>query len=142
MMADTETSTATWPWMKDGTVAATTTTTPAPPAHAMDDRPALVDVIAAHRTKIDQVGAALATDPLYQPNKHDDLWILRFLLSQKNVQAAIKAALSTLQFRAQHKLDETDIRYSPPSPNVRCESFRKFYDYCQADTFQILHCWH
>jgi CRAL/TRIO domain len=122
--------------MKDGTV--TPTTTPAPSAHAMDDRPALVDVIAAHRTKIDQVAAALATDPLFRPSKHDDLWIVRFLLSHKNVKSATKAAQSTLQFRAQHKLDETDIRYSPPNPNVQCESLRKFYDYCKADTFQIV----
>jgi CRAL/TRIO domain len=138
MVAMDTSTTATWPWMKDGTV--TATTTPAnPPAHAMDDRPAVVDVIAAHRARIDQVAAALATDPLYQPNKHDDLWIVRFLLSHKNVKPAIKAAQSTLQFRAQYKLDETDIRYSPPSPNVQhCESLQKFYDYCKPDTFQIV----
>jgi hypothetical protein len=119
-----DTSTITWPWMKDGKV--TPRTTPAPSVHAMDDRPALVDVIAAHRTKIDQVAADLATDPLFRPSKHDDLWIVRFLLSHKNVKSATKAAHSTLQFRAQHKLDETDIRYSPPNPMYTASRFESF----------------
>jgi hypothetical protein len=83
------------------------------------------------------VAAALlaASDSLlYQPSKHDDLWVVRFLLSHKrSVKASIKAPQHTLQFRAQHKLDDTDIRYSPSGPNVPCESFRKYYDYCHPD---------
>jgi CRAL/TRIO domain len=124
--------------MKDCAVA-TMPAAAAPPVHDRDNRPALVDVIATLRTKIDRVAAALAaTDPLYQPNKHDDVWIARFLLSHKKVKAATKAALYTLLFRAQHKLDETDIRFLPVGPNVPCESFQKFYDYCNADTFQVV----
>jgi hypothetical protein len=122
-----------WPWMKDCTVA----TTPALPAHDRDDRPALVDEIAASHTKTGQVAAALASDPLYQPNKHDDLWIERFLLSHKrNVTAAIKAAPYTLQFCTKHKLDEVDICYSPIGLN--CEPFQKFHDYCSGDTFVVM----
>jgi hypothetical protein len=124
-----------WPWMKDCTVA----TTPALPAHDRDDRPALVDEIAASHTKAGQVAAALASDPLYQPNKHDDLWIEHFLLSHKrNVTAAIKAAPYTLQFRTKHKLDKVDICYSPIGPN--CEPFQKFHDYCSGDTFVVMCC--
>jgi hypothetical protein len=62
----------------------------------------------------------LASDPLYEPNKHDDLWIVRFLLSHKQkVKAVTKAAQYTLQFRAKHQLDEVDIRYSPIGPNCK-----------------------
>jgi hypothetical protein len=85
------------------------------------------------------VAAALASDPLYQPNKHDDLWIERFLLSHKrNVTEGIKAAPYTLQFRTKHKLDEVDICYSPIGPN--CELFQKFHDYCSGDTFVVMCC--
>jgi hypothetical protein len=134
---DTNTTSTLWPWMKDCTV---DIATPAPPpVYARDDRPALVDVIATLRTKIDRVAAELMTSSsLYQPSKHDDLWIARFLLSHKKVPAATKAAQHTLMFRARHQLDDTDIRYMPVGPNVPCESFQKFYDYCNADTFQVV----
>jgi CRAL/TRIO domain len=126
----------TWPWMKE--VAVPLATTPAPPAHDTDDRPSVVDLIVEYRAVIDQVATELASDPLYSAQKHDDLWILRFLLShKKNLKASVKAAKHTLAFRAQHKLDEKDIRYFPVGPDVPEPAFQRYLKYCSNDAFQF-----
>jgi CRAL/TRIO domain len=126
-----------WPWLKDVTVA--WATTPAPPAHDTDDRASVVDLMAEHRTLMDQMAAELASDPLYNAKKHDDLWILRFLLShKKNLKASVKAAKHTLAFRAEHKLDEKDIRYFPIGPDAPDAALQRYLKYCENDTFQFL----
>jgi CRAL/TRIO domain len=126
-----------WPWMKD--CAVPINETPIPPVTALDDRPALVDLFTEHRTLIDQVMAELQTSPLYDATKHDDLWILRFLLSHKlKVKSAAKAALYTLSFRDEHKLDEKDIRFAPPGRGVPIEGYQRYLKYCTDDVFQIV----
>lgn len=100
-----------WPWMKgiDTPVAM-----PVPPVSSDDDRPSVQELLDQHRDKIDKIAAGLTDHPLYQPSKHDDVWILRFWLSHQKSKKAIDAAKATLEFRSNHKLDETDIRANAP----------------------------
>jgi len=112
-----------WPWMKD---AKSRLDNPIELVDDTDKRPAVRDLIDKNQATIDQVkDQLLADDPLYTPSKHDDLWILRFLMShcglQKDglslmankkhgVENAVKAAKSTLAFRHDHHLDDHDLR--------------------------------
>lgn len=100
-----------WPWMKGVEVALAD---PCPPVCAEDDRPAVKDLIVEYRAKIDKITEAVGEHPLYHPNKHDDLWVLRFWMSHKISKAAIDAAKYTLDFRKEHGLDEKDIRETAP----------------------------
>ncbi|CAB9498712.1 expressed unknown protein [Seminavis robusta] len=100
-----------WPWMKGVEVAIAD---PVEPVCTEDDRPAVKALILKHSEKIDKIKTALEDDPLYNPKKHDDLWILRFWLSHKKSKAAIEAAKHTLEFRKKYHLDELDIRKMPP----------------------------
>jgi hypothetical protein len=85
-----------------------------------DVRPSVLDLIEKNRKTIDAVKQALEKDPLYTAEKHDDLWIFRFVLShKKKVKEAVKAATSTLKYRKEHKLDVSwmfDNTQHPPAP--------------------------
>ena len=96
-----------WAWMKgiDEAVA-----DPIEPVTSYDERQSVKALIEEHREKIDKIQAAIADDPLFDPNKHDDLWILRFWLSHKKSKQAIAAAKTTLLFRQKYNLDDKDIR--------------------------------
>lgn len=126
-----------WPWLEG--IAVALTDPPIPPVNDKDDRPAVKDLIQKHRTNIDAVAKALLSDePLFDPkNKHDDLWILRFLLSNKNkVKPALKAAKSTLAFRQEYKLDETDIRATPPNTaEVNNGAHNRYMKYIDDECF-------
>lgn len=100
-----------WPWMTGIDVAIAD---PADPVCPEDERPSVKDLITEHREKIDKMKAEIEKDPLYEEGKHDDLWIMRFFLSHKKTKTAIKAALYTLNYRKEHKLDEKDIRDDKP----------------------------
>jgi hypothetical protein len=110
---------------------------PVPVDSDYDDRPSIKELIREHRCSIDEVKAELLNEPEFDyENKHDDLWILRFVLShRKRTQGAVKAAKHTLAFRQEHKLDERDIRFSPPGPESDCEAMRRYTAYCDDDTF-------
>lgn len=111
-----------WPWMKgtkfDGPNAFLDP--PIDPVNEFDDRPSVADLIAEHRSYIDRVREQLQDEnPLFSNEKHDELWILRFLMSHKNnVKAASKAAIHTLDFRNEHKLDEKDLRRFVVGPEL------------------------
>jgi CRAL/TRIO domain len=122
-----------WPWMKGVDVAIAD---PAPVDPNQDDRPSIPELILAHRHSIDEVKAELLQEPEFDyENKHDDLWILRFVLSHKKPKKAVKAAKHTLAFRKEHKLDERDIRYAPPDAKLDFEPMQRYYVYCDDDTF-------
>jgi hypothetical protein len=112
------------------------------PMHDGDHRLHVHELISQHRLAIDQLAEALRTgdDPLYQPSKHDDLWILRFVLShQGKHSAALKAIRHTLAYRQEHGWDERDIRYSVPgtsSSYVDCPAMLTMKKYNADDTFQ------
>jgi len=124
-----------WPWMKGVQVAVAD---PIPPVNEHDKRPSVKELIEKHRSVIDQVKQELGQDPLYDDTKHDDLWILRFVLShKKKKKAVIKAAKHTLQFRREHKLDEEDMRPYPPvgGPDHPRKAANIRYAACNGDDF-------
>lgn len=99
---------------------------PIGPVTPEDDRPSVVDLIQKHRSDIDAVRSALQKDdPLFVPCQHDDLWLLRFLLSHKKVIEAVVAAKLALKFRHEHHLDEEDIRFSPDLNKLTDEGWKK-----------------
>jgi CRAL/TRIO domain len=129
-------SSSTWPWLEGRGL---TIAEAIPPVTALDQRRAVIDLITQHRTRIDQVRTELESDPLYNPNKHDDLWILRFLLSHKlRVKQAVKTAKFTLAFRAQHDLDRHDIRYNESYDGFAGESCARYMKYCTEDAVSFL----
>jgi CRAL/TRIO domain len=129
------TEASTWPWMKGRSLAIAE---PIAPICAEDERPAVRHLIANHRTQIDEIAKQLKEkSPLFNVNKHDDLWILRFLLSHKGRhRETLEAALKTLEFRAEQKLDAEDIREYPPGPLGRDECFQRYFScLSKADDF-------
>jgi len=83
-----------------------------------DDRPFVKDLLKKHSKTIKSVQKIIIADEnigkkLYNPEKHDDIWILRYVLTHKSkAKAAAKAALKTIKFRDELKMDEEygDIR--------------------------------
>jgi hypothetical protein len=109
---------------------------PIAPVNDKDDRPSVKELIAQHREHIDEVKTELTDDPLYDPNKHDDLWIVRFLLSHKlRKNLAVKAAKHTLDFRKKYKLDEKDTRHAVPSSKIDIPAMKRYTSHCDDDTF-------
>ena len=90
-----------------------------------DERPLIGDLLKKHASKIQSVRKIIESDPLYKKGNnstlYDDIWILRFLLSHKNsVKSASKAAVKTMHFRNEHKLNELgDIRHKMFSTRTR-----------------------
>lgn len=97
-----------------------------------DRRPPVKEMISEYRDLIDTVQKELSENDLYDQAKHDDLWILRFLLShKKNTERALEAAKSTLIFRQKRSLDSKDIRFTPPQDRDKVqdnEPFHRFMD--------------
>ena len=80
---------------------------------SQDDRPFIKDLLVEHSSGIATVRAALQqTRPsaLYAPSRHDDIWILRFVMSHiTDVDAASRAFIETIKFCRKYKLDDTDL---------------------------------
>ena len=100
-----------WIWMKGVNASIADPIAPVAPE---DQREPVKILIENHREKIDKVAEGLKDDPLYDSDKHDDLWVLRFVLSHKKSKPALKAAKNTLKFRQKYNLDVEDIRYKEP----------------------------
>lgn len=125
-----------WSWMQGVELAIAD---PIPPVTERDKRLSVKQLIAENRDNIDKVKSdLLGKDPLYKPEKHDDLWILRFVLShKKNRKKALKAAKYTLAFRKEHKIDEWgDIRGVPPG--IDCDKSKPTYQYSEEGTVQLV----
>jgi hypothetical protein len=96
------------------------------------------ELVEKHRKSIDAVAKELRDDPTFDSDhKHDDLWVLRFLLSNKNkVKPAAKAAQATLAFRKEFKLDENDIRAFPPcTPIAQDEAHKRLMKHIEEGCF-------
>lgn len=125
---------STWPWLSD--CGLKITDPPIPPIDSYDFRPSVTSLMTEHRNVIEEVRNELFTDPLYNRHKHDDLWILRFVLSHKqNVTSAVRAAKYTLAFRNEHQLDAKDVRYMQPSEN---ESLQRYMKYVHNDAIRFV----
>jgi CRAL/TRIO domain len=139
----TTATTTTWPWLQEeGLLGRTITNPPMEPVNEYDDRPSVTELIEQHASLIEQVRLLLLNDDpsLYEPMKHDDLWILRFLLShKKKVKAAVKAAKYTLAFRKEHNLDATDIRYCTElEVAFSKEPFERYQKYSKEDAVKFV----
>jgi hypothetical protein len=118
-----------WPWMEGVEIAIAS---PIDPVSDDDARPSVLDLISQNRKRIDAIAKKLQKHPLYVPEKHDDLWILRFLLSsKKRVKPALKDATAALEFRKQYNLDERDIRQHPATTDTNHTAIRKFLSCCK-----------
>mmetsp|Transcript_6782 Transcript_6782/g.11249 ORF Transcript_6782/g.11249 Transcript_6782/m.11249 type:complete len:321 (+) Transcript_6782:437-1399(+) len=102
---------------------------PLPPVNEHDTRPAVRDLIDQHADTIESIRQKLQEDPLYNPIKHDDLWILRYVLSHKTVEKATPAAKQYLVYRQELGLDEHDLRDAPPGPECPVEGVRRWYNH-------------
>lgn len=79
---------------------------PLPPVSPADDRPAVCDLLEQHSNDIASVRTIVSVDnQLYNAAYHDDLWLLRFLLSNKTPSKAATAARNTMAYRSKHGLD-------------------------------------
>ena len=89
-----------------------------PPVNAYDNRPPVRPLLDANAVAISRLRTALLDNPLFDPVRHDELWLLRFLLShKKSVTAAAKAARTCLQWRKEHDMDKlaAKMRATPGS---------------------------
>lgn len=129
-----------WSWMKGVSVALVED--PIPPVDSNDERPCVKDILERNRQNIEKVRRELLDHPLYDPDKHDDLWIVRFVLShKKSCKKAAKAAIGTLEFRQRYHLDEKgDIRFHPPFPGDCCPdpAIQRFSKYIGDDTMRFV----
>jgi hypothetical protein len=126
-----------WIWMKGVKEALAD---PIEPVCPEDERESVKALIDKHRDKIDKVKEGIQNDPLYDSIKHDDLWILRFVLSHKfKSKPAIKAAKHTLEFRQKHKLDEKDIRSHPPHKVKEGNIHEYWQKRCNGEAIVITH---
>merc|ERR1711935_839367 len=95
--------------------------TPDAEPESYDERPLVKDLLKKHGKAIASVREKILADEegkaLYEKadnaERYDEIWILRFVLSHKgSVKAATKAALSTIRFREEKKVNELgDIRH-------------------------------
>jgi CRAL/TRIO domain len=124
-----------WVWMSgiDTAVA-----DPIEPVCPEDDRPSVKELIKEHTEKITKIRTGLIDHPLYDSNKHDDLWIMRFYMSHKKIQPAIDAAKYTLELRKEYNLDEIDIRSIPPH-QVRSGKVREYLNCWKDDAIIFTH---
>lgn len=125
--------TSPWPWMKGRPLAVAD---PIDPVCPEDERPAVRDLIDMHRTAIDKIAEKLGESKHFDPTKHDDLWILRYLISHKGKHSsALDAALRTLEYRAENNLDSQDIREFPPGPRAKDEAMQKYFACINEEDF-------
>ena len=131
----TTTAMSTWPWLSE--CGMKIHYPPISPIDQYDDRPCVTSLITEHQSWIQQVRDELQqSEPLFDSHKHDDLWILRFVLSHKrNVPSAVQAAKYTLAFRKEHGLDDKDVRYILPSENA---SLQRYMKHVKDDAIQFV----
>mmetsp|Transcript_10030 Transcript_10030/g.11130 ORF Transcript_10030/g.11130 Transcript_10030/m.11130 type:complete len:307 (-) Transcript_10030:217-1137(-) len=106
-----------------------------------DDRPFISDLLKEYSSEIESVRNIIQDDNLYNKGdnstRYDDIWILRFLLShKKNVEKAAKAAIKTMHYREEMKLNELgDIRHRTGSitgpTSIQFPMVVKYQSFCK-----------
>jgi hypothetical protein len=112
---------------------------PIDPVTPEDTRESVKGLLAKHQEKIQKVLEGLKDDPLYDPTKHDKLWILRFVLSHKKVKQSLAAAKHTLLFRQEHNLDAEDIRAKDPHKLTEGNVYEYWKHRCNGDAILTTH---
>lgn len=104
------------------------------------DRPLVKDLLEQHASELAELRAILEKEESYSAQHYDDLWMLRFLLSHKKVSKASAAAISTMKFRQERKLNDFgDIRHKlidhMDHKSDRCFDInKKFLTFCKGNT--------
>jgi hypothetical protein len=129
-----------------------TNPSPSSSSSSGDKRPIVSNLLKEYQLEIESVKREIMSNELYRKNRvdtscfvqYDDIWILKFLLShKKNVKAASSAAIKTMHFREQNKLNELgDIRYQSPTKSSSPASnndhqfpiFARFGSFWKTDT--------
>ena len=76
-----------------------------------DDRPLIKDLLEHHAVEIDELRTIIEKEDTYSKDLYDEIWMLRYLLSHKKVSKASDAAIKTMRYRQEKKLNELgDIR--------------------------------
>ena len=104
---------------------------PIAPVDEHDVRPAIRDLLEQHAEAISRLRALVSEDALFDPRRHDSLFLLRFWLSHESkggVPAAARAARGTLRHRHEHRLDavDMDIRREWPDRQFDWPVYRTF----------------
>jgi len=90
-------------------------------------RERVADLLLKHIDSIEALRTLVGVSEHYEPSRHDDLWLLRFVLTHAGrsggLKAAAKAALATLAFRKAHDLDAENFATKPEVLDV----MRRFY---------------
>ena len=80
---------------------------PLPPTTPQDDRPLIKELLAERAEQLDALRELASVHPHYDASRHDDLWLLRFLMSHNYEAArAAKVARQVLAWRRDHRMDE------------------------------------
>lgn len=79
-----------------------------------DCRTKIDHLLVEYSKQIEGVKREIEDHSHYEANHYDELWILRFILSHKaNIKKATKAAIATMNFRHERKLNQLgDIRHT------------------------------
>ena len=78
-------------------------------AKTADPRQSVAELLLEHAKALHDLRQLVSSDPLYNMQLHDDLWLLRFILSHNKkggVPAAATAALATMRYRHEYGMDE------------------------------------
>lgn len=113
---------------------------PLPLVTASDDRPSIRDLLAKYSMEIVKLRQLIADDPLFVSSLHDDLWLLRFLLTHEKkggIASAARAARTTLQFRRKWNLDSEDLRLEWPDSASKVPAYVMFSKYAGN---ALVHC--
>eukprot|EP00588_Corethron_pennatum_P012161 CAMPEP_0194279760 /NCGR_PEP_ID=MMETSP0169-20130528/14111_1 /TAXON_ID=218684 /ORGANISM="Corethron pennatum, Strain L29A3" /LENGTH=287 /DNA_ID=CAMNT_0039024223 /DNA_START=28 /DNA_END=891 /DNA_ORIENTATION=- len=101
-----------------------------------DNRPLVKDLLEKHASKLADLRTILEKEESYSKEHYDDLWMLRFLLSHKKVSKASEAAISTMNYRKERKINELgDVRHklsdhTAAEPSDRCFEIGKKFLTC------------
>ena len=72
-------------------------------------REAVRDLLCTHEAALAELRAAMSSDALFNPMVHDDLWLLRYVLSHAKkggVASALAAARACMAWRHRHNMDD------------------------------------
>lgn len=103
-----------------------------------DKRPLLTELLHEHAAPIAALKAKIQHHPCYVKDRYDDIWILRFFLSHKNVTKASAAAIDTMEYRSENKLNEMgDIRHklfdhTNPHSELNFDVHKKYLSMCHS----------
>lgn len=109
-----------------------------------DDRPLVKDLLEEHASNLQELRSILEKEDTYSKEHYDDIWMLRFLLSHRKVSKASTAAIKTMTFRQEKRLNEMgDIRHRiadhrDHESNHNFDIVKKYFRFCN-DSTAVMH---